>query len=52
MMKVRDILLDNVDEYASLIALEVGKPIGQAVGEVKKSAGHCQYYIDNSSKFL
>ncbi len=41
MLKVKNILLENVDEYAYLIASEVGKPIGSAIGEVKKSASHC-----------
>lgn len=52
MSKVREILLENVDEYAHLISSEVGKPIGSAIGEVRKSASHCQYYVDNAKTFL
>jgi len=42
----------NVDEYAELMSLEIGKPINQGRGEVKKSAAHCVYFAENAEKWL
>ncbi len=46
------VLRDNVDEYARMISLEMGKPISESVGEVNKCAWVCDYYAENASRFL
>lgn len=46
------VLRDNVDEYAKMITLEMGKPITESKGEVNKCAWVCDYYADNATEFL
>ena len=41
-------LRKNKEEYASLISLEIGKPISQALAEVDKCAWVCEFYADNA----
>jgi succinate-semialdehyde dehydrogenase/glutarate-semialdehyde dehydrogenase len=50
--KLGQILRDEVDHHASLISLEMGKPISEAKGEVLKCATTCDYYADNLADFL
>ena len=38
--------------YAEVIHQEMGKPLKEAEGEVKKCAFLCSYYADNAQKFL
>lgn len=52
MKKAGEILLENVERYAKLMSLEMGKPISEARGEVKKCAWVCDYYADNAAEFL
>ena len=40
------------DEFARLMALEMGKPLFQGIGELDKCALVCDYYADNGEKFL
>jgi len=40
------------DEFARLMALEVGKPIAEGRSEAAKSAWVCRYYADNAEAFL
>ena len=49
---VGQVLRDNVEEYAKMITLEMGKPISESRGEVKKCALVCDYYADNALNFL
>ena len=39
-------------QLAQLITTEMGKPLSEAVLEIKKSAGAIRYYIENASLFL
>lgn len=52
MKKAAGILRDDVDVYAKMISLEMGKPISESRTEVIKCAWVCDYYAENASKFL
>ena len=40
------------DEFARLMALEMGKPLSQGIGEIEKCAWVCDYYSENGEDFL
>lgn len=46
------ILRDEKDEFARLMADEMGKPLAQGKSEAEKCAWCCDYYADNAKKFL
>lgn len=50
--KAAQILKDRSDEFAELMAREMGKPLAQGVSEAEKCGWVCEYYADNASKFL
>jgi succinate-semialdehyde dehydrogenase/glutarate-semialdehyde dehydrogenase len=50
--KVAAQLLSQRDRYATLITLEMGKPMHEARAEVEKCAGTCEYYARNGEEFL
>jgi len=50
--KAADLLEERATEFAELMAQEMGKPLAQGEGEVKKCAWVCRYYADNAEQFL
>lgn len=52
MKKAAAILRDNLDDYAKLMALEMGKTIKEGRAETQKCAWVCDYYAENAEAFL
>lgn len=52
MKKAAAILRNRSGEFATLMALEMGKPVRQGRGEVEKCAWVCEYYAENAGSFL
>lgn len=52
LLKASNILRSKKDEFAKLMAVEMGKPLIQAVAEAEKCAWVCEYYAQNGDKFL
>ena len=48
MHKAADILRQNKDKYAKIMAIEMGKPITQGRAEVEKCAWVCDYYAEEA----
>jgi succinate-semialdehyde dehydrogenase / glutarate-semialdehyde dehydrogenase len=52
LLKAAELMRENVDYFASLITLEMGKLIAQARGEVLLSADIISYYAEHAEAFL
>jgi len=52
MKKAAEILRERKEEYAQLMAEEMGKPVAQGRGEAEKCAWVCDYYAENAENFL
>jgi len=52
MKKAAALLRDGTEDYAILMAQEMGKPIRSGRSEVAKCAWACDYYADNAERFL
>lgn len=52
MKKAGDLLRVRKEEFARLMAVEMGKPVAQGRSEVDKCAWVCDYYADNAQSFL
>ncbi len=52
MKKAGQLLRDRAEEFAKLMALEMGKVIKEGRSEINKCALVCDYYADNAAEFL
>lgn len=52
MHALASVLADQIDDHASLITREVGKPLAQSRSEIHKSIGAIQFYAENAERFL
>lgn len=52
MKKAAEILRQRKDEFAKLMAIEMGKPLKQGVAEAEKCAWACDYYADQAETHL
>ncbi|MGV9711269.1 NAD-dependent succinate-semialdehyde dehydrogenase [Gordonia sp. NPDC003424] len=50
--RLAEVLRDNAGQYGELITREMGKPITEAVAEVRKCAVTCEYYADHGPAAL
>jgi succinate-semialdehyde dehydrogenase / glutarate-semialdehyde dehydrogenase len=46
------VLLAREQEWARLMTREMGKPLSQALGEIRKCASVCDYYADHGAELL
>jgi succinate-semialdehyde dehydrogenase/glutarate-semialdehyde dehydrogenase len=52
MRKAAALLRERRDEYATLIALEIGKPLQEGRAEIEKCGLGCDFYAGNAARFL
>jgi succinate-semialdehyde dehydrogenase/glutarate-semialdehyde dehydrogenase len=52
MRKAAQVLREHAENYARLMATEMGKPVRDGVAEVQKCALACEFYADNAAKML
>jgi acyl-CoA reductase-like NAD-dependent aldehyde dehydrogenase len=50
--RLADLLEARVDQYARLITLEMGKPLGEASGEVKKAAFGARHFAQEGAAYI
>lgn len=46
------ILIENKEEYAKIMSMEMGKPVRQGRAEIEKCAWVCEYYANNALQML
>ena len=52
MKRAAQLLRDRAEEYARLMATEMGKPVRDGIAEAKKCAIGCDYYAEQAERFL
>ena len=50
--RLAELLLERKQDFAKLMAIEMGKPLAQGVAEIEKCAATCNYYADVSAEYL
>ncbi len=48
--KWHDLILENIDDLATIMVLEQGKPFKEAVGEIKYSASYIEFYLEEAKR--
>jgi len=51
-LNVASTLRNSLNEYATLMTMEMGKPIKESRAEIEKCVWLCEYYAENGQKFL
>ena len=51
LMRWYNLIIENVDDLAAIMTLEQGKPIAEAIGEVKYGAEFIAFYAEESKRF-
>ena len=52
MRRAAELLRERAEEFARLMATEMGKPVRDGVAEAKKCAIGCDYYAEHAERFL
>jgi acyl-CoA reductase-like NAD-dependent aldehyde dehydrogenase len=52
LLRLADLLEKRADDYGKLITREMGKPVGEAIGEVKKSATGARHFAQEGAAYL
>jgi succinate-semialdehyde dehydrogenase/glutarate-semialdehyde dehydrogenase/succinate-semialdehyde dehydrogenase len=52
LLRLADLLEKRADDYARLITLEMGKPLAEAVGEVKKAAFGARHFAGEGEAYI
>ena len=52
LLTLASLLRDEAEEHGALISREMGKPIAEAIAEVRKCALTCEYYAQHAEEFL
>ena len=52
MNRAAEILLERKDDFAKMMAREMGKPLADGRAEIEKCASVCRFYADNTESFL
>lgn len=50
--KWHDLILENADDLGALMTAEQGKPISEAIGEVKYGAGFIEFYAEECKRVM
>lgn len=52
LLRIADLLEERADEFAEMMAVEMGKPVKAGRGEATKCGWVCRHYAENAEKYL